>query len=110
VKARWLYHALPRLDWERVGAVYAPESLAREGFVHASHRDRIAESARLYVAPSGPCVVLRIDPRRIPSRIEIAATPRGPMPHVRGAIPREAIVEATPLEAWNESEAPDAIA
>jgi hypothetical protein len=31
------------------------------------------------------------------------------MPHVRGAIPREAIVEATPLEAWDESEAPDVI-
>jgi hypothetical protein len=53
--------------------------------------------------------VLRIDPRRIPSRIESAGTPRGPMPHVRGAIPREAIVEVTPLEAWDESEAPDAI-
>jgi uncharacterized protein (DUF952 family) len=109
VTGRWLYHALLHVEWERVDAVYAPESLAREGFVHTSHRDSVAESARLYVASKGPCVVLRIDPRRVPSRIEVASTPRGPMPHVLGPIPRDAIVEAIPLQAWDEGSAPDAL-
>jgi uncharacterized protein (DUF952 family) len=109
VTGRWLYHALLRVEWERVDAVYAPESLAREGFVHASHRDRVAESARLYVAPKGACVVLRIDPRRVRASVEMASTPRGPMPHVLGSIPRDAIVEAIPLEAWDESSMPDAL-
>ena len=72
---RWLYHALPEGEWERVTEVYAPESLAREGFVHASYRDAIAESARLYVR--APSVILRIDPRRLTAPVEIAETPRG---------------------------------
>ncbi len=105
---RWLYHALPRDEWERVTGPYAPESVRAEGFVHASHRDAIAESARLYVR--APSVILRIDPRRLAGRIEIAATPRGPMPHVHGPIPRDAIVEVVALEAWDPSRAPDAIA
>jgi hypothetical protein len=31
------------------------------------------------------------------------------MPHVLGPIPRDAIVEAIPLAAWDEASAPDAI-
>ena len=107
---RWLYHALPKGEWGRVARAvreYAPESLAREGFVHASYRDAVAESARLYVKP--PCVILRIDPRLLESRVEVAATPRGPMPHVRGPILRDAVVEVVDLDAWDPNAAPDAI-
>jgi uncharacterized protein (DUF952 family) len=110
VTSRWLYHALPKGEWGRVASVvcdYAPASLVAEGFVHTSYRDAVAESARLYVAP--PQVVLRIDPRELAARIEVAATPRGPMPHVHGPIARHAIVEATDLEAWDASAAPDLI-
>jgi uncharacterized protein (DUF952 family) len=109
VTTRWLYHALLRTEWERVAESYAPESLAREGFVHASYRDVVEASARLYVAPRGACVIVRIDPRAVRTRLAIVDTPRGPMPHVRGAIPREAIVETTDLDAWDASRAPDVI-
>ena len=34
---------------------------------------------------------MRIDPRRVGARIELAQTPRGPMPHVFGPIPKDAI-------------------
>jgi uncharacterized protein (DUF952 family) len=106
---RWLYHALPHEEWERVGESYAPESLAREGFIHASYREAIEASARLYVAPKGACVIVRIDPRALKVRIDVADTPRGPMPHVVGPIPRAAIVEAIDLEAWSNAAAPDFI-
>ena len=106
---RWLYHALLREDWERVGESYAPPSLAREGFVHASYRDVVEASARLYVAPKGACVIVRIDPGGVGARVEDADTPRGPMPHVFGAIPRAAIVEVVALDAWDASRAPDVI-
>ena len=57
------------------------------------------ESARLHF-PAGPAlVVLRIDPRRLDARVAIEATPRGPMPHIHGAIPRDAIAEVVPLGA-----------
>jgi uncharacterized protein (DUF952 family) len=104
---RWLYHALPKAEWERVAGDYTPASLELEGFVHTSFRDAIAASAELYVP--APRVVLRIDPRRLRAPIAIADTPRGPMPHVHGAIPRDAIVEALDFEGWDAERAPDRI-
>lgn len=71
---------------------YAPASLATEGFVHASSRDRLEESAALYFPGERP-VVLRLDPRRLDAPLRYDATPRGPMPHVYGAIPGDAIHE-----------------
>ncbi|SRR5579883_1064099 len=103
---RWLYHLIDSqtvLDGER----YAPESLAREGFVHCSYRDAVRESARLHFPPGARLDVLRLDPRRIGAPIEEARMPRGPMPHVLGAIPRAAIAERLPLDAIDL--APDAI-
>ncbi len=70
---------------------YSPVSLAQEGFVHCSYREAAAESARLYFPSGAPLVVLQIDPRRLGCEVRVAATPRGPMPHVHGAIPKAAI-------------------
>jgi len=70
---------------------YRPASLAHEGFVHASFREATLESARLYFPADVPLAVLAIDPRRLDVPVTVAATPRGPMPHVVGAIPRDAV-------------------
>ena len=92
-RPRWLYHVREAHETGSAGAGdYAPASLEREGFVHCSFRDDVGESARLYFAPSARLEVLRIDPRRLSARVEIAHTPRGPMPHVHGPIPSAAIV------------------
>lgn len=109
---RWLYHALPRATAERElsrsddSRELRPASLETEGFVHLSYADRAAESARLYVRPDP--VVLRVDPRRLPSRLDVASTPRGPMPHLFGPIPRDAIVETLELAAF-ETGVPDRV-
>lgn len=104
---RWLYHALRRSDvgWGSDGRYRAP-SLATEGFIHCSYRDAALESARLYLPPGEPLAVLAIDPRRLDVPIDVAATPRGPMPHVRGAIPADA-VRMLSLDAVES--APDAV-
>ncbi len=91
---RWLFHlvrhdALAFDESDR----YAPPSLAAEGFVHASFRDALAESARVHFAGTAPgdLRVLAIDPRRLDAPVHVAETPRGPMPHVHGSIPRDAV-------------------
>jgi cyclohexyl-isocyanide hydratase len=98
---RWIFHLVRAEDlaWESDGR-YAPASLAREGFIHASYKDAVAESARLYFVPEdlASLRVLAIDPRRLDVPIEVADTPRGPMPHVHGSIPVDA-VRAIDLEA-----------
>jgi glutathione S-transferase len=94
---RWLYHIVPVGD--AVGVRYAPRSLATEGFVHASYRDAVTESARMHFPAGAALRVLQIDPRRLDAPVEEAATPRGPMPHILGAVPAEAIAAVLPLEA-----------
>lgn len=102
---RWLYHLLPR--GTELGDVYAPASLASEGFVHGSYRDDVRESARLHFPANAALDVLRIDPRRVAAPVEAAPTPRGPMPHVHGSIPRDAIAEVLTLDALDD--APDRV-
>jgi cyclohexyl-isocyanide hydratase len=77
---------------------YAPESLSREGFVHASYRDVLLDSVRAHMPRGTPIDVLQIDPRRLDAPVEVAGTPRGPMPHIHGAIPRDAIASTRTLE------------
>ena len=89
---QWLYHVLraEELSWGK-DARYAPASLASEGFIHASYKDRVASSAELYFPADADLRVLAIDPRRLDVPIDIASTPRGPMPHIQGSIPVDAI-------------------
>jgi uncharacterized protein (DUF952 family) len=94
---RWLYHATLRDAWERArGAdAYAVEAAHGSGadFIHASYRDAVLESARLYFPAGSARVILRIDPRRLGDAVRVAETPRGPMPHIHGAVPRDAIAQ-----------------
>jgi uncharacterized protein (DUF952 family) len=96
---RWLYHALPTEQWRaaQTRGELRPASLATEGFVHTSYRDTVVESARLYL-PKGPTTVLLVDPRRLGVAVDVATTPRGPMPHVMGPIPIAAVARVFTLE------------
>ncbi len=103
---RWIYH-LTFADTP-VPARYAPASLAAEGFVHGSYRDAVRESARLYFPADRALALWQIDPRRLDVPVVVAATPRGPMPHIHGAIPAEAVRAVLPLDAIDA--APDEVA
>ena len=101
---RWLFHVAERGQVAPMaGGQYAPASLAREGFVHGSYRDAVAESARLYFPVGAALALFAVDPRRLDVPVEVVATPRGPMPHVHGAIPADAMREL----AWAELAAHD---
>ncbi|HVJ89928.1 MAG TPA: DUF952 domain-containing protein [Labilithrix sp.] len=89
---RWLFHLLRARDvtWGSDGR-YCPASLGREGFLHASYRDAVFESARLYFPGAADLKVFAIDPRRLDVPVDVVSTRRGPMPHVRGSIPCDAV-------------------
>ncbi|HEY2512273.1 MAG TPA: DUF952 domain-containing protein [Polyangiaceae bacterium] len=93
--SRWLYHVVLRDDWARqpADAAYWPEGARAEGFIHASYRDRVLESARLYFPTDLEKLIVRIDPRSLLGVLVEVTTPRGPMPHIHGPVPRLAIVE-----------------
>jgi uncharacterized protein (DUF952 family) len=85
-----LYHVL--VAGGALADPFSPPSLAQEGYIHCSFRDAVVESARLYFAADAQLRVLQIDPRQVRCEVRIVDTPRGPMPHVHGTIPRAAIV------------------
>jgi uncharacterized protein (DUF952 family) len=91
---RWLYH---------VRAVGQKIARSPEGFVHCSYRRAVLESARLYFPADAQLEILQIDPRG--RAIEVADTPRGPMPHVFDDIPESAVVRRWRIEEF--SDAPD---
>ena len=86
---RWLFHIVDQ--GTLVSGSYRPPSLTREKFIHASYRDQVAESARAHFPASTSLSVLQIDPRRLQAPVRMDPTPRGPMPHIYGAIPADAI-------------------
>jgi uncharacterized protein (DUF952 family) len=86
---RWLFHIVSQ--GTLVSGTYRPPSLAREKFIHASYKDQVAESARAHFPADARLSVLQIDPRRVEAPIRVDPTPRGPMPHIYGTLPSEAI-------------------
>ena len=100
-----MYHVLPA-D-EAIEDPFSPPSLAQEGYIHCSFRDAVVASARLYFPADARLRVLQIDPRLVRSEVRVVDTPRGPMPHVHGAIPRAAIVRELTLD--QVADAPEVI-
>ena len=81
--------------------------MVQDGYIHCSFRDAAADSARLYFPAGARLRVLQIDPRCVRCEVRVVDTPRGPMPHVHGAIPRAAIVRELSLDQLGD--APDEI-
>jgi uncharacterized protein (DUF952 family) len=89
-----IYHIVPA--GAAIDDPYAPPSLAQEGFVHCSYAEAVRESAALHFPAGAALEVLAIDPAGLP--VEVAETPRGKMPHVRGPIPARAITRRIALK------------
>jgi len=103
---RWLYHVLSADG--ALGDPFSPPNMVQDGYVHCSFRDAVVESARLYFAADTRLRVLQIDPRLVRCEVRVVQTPRGPMPHVHGPIPRAAIAREWTLDQLDG--APDEIA
>jgi uncharacterized protein (DUF952 family) len=117
---RWIYHLVAGSDANdpadirrRIddSARFAPASLRKEGFLHGSFRPEVRASGQLYFQAGSVLWAIPIDPRRVDVPVEIALTPRGPMPHVRGSIPRDALGAPVPVIDGNPAidMAPDAV-
>ncbi len=97
-----IFHITTMAEWERARAegVYRADSLATEGFIHASTAGQVAGSANRFFSEREGLVVLRIDLDRVRSPIEWAASPHSdePFPHVHGPLDVDAVIGVEPLE------------
>jgi uncharacterized protein (DUF952 family) len=101
-----IFHILDKLAWRHAQADgrYAPESLAREGFVHASTAVQVLATAERFFAGRDDLLVLSIDEAElhVPLRWELPAGSAGEaegerFPHISGPIDVRAVIEARPL-------------
>jgi glutathione S-transferase len=101
----WLYHLALEEDWHqaRREGRYRRSTrglgLEEVGFIHASHAHQVDATFRRFYADAGRVVVLSIDPWQlsgagIPVEEEVAPGSDERFPHIRGALPLEAVVAA----------------
>ena len=80
---------------------YRADSLATEGFLHASTAEQVAGSANRFYRGRPGLVVLRIDPARVsaPIRWEQSTHSPDPFPHIHGPLNLDAVTAVVPMVA-----------
>ena len=80
-------------------ADYAPLAFAAEGFVHCCWPEQLGGVLSRYFRGRDDLVLLTLDANRLTALLREEAPPRGTelFPHVYGALPRQAVIEETPI-------------
>jgi len=95
-----IYHITERESWEaaRAAGEYAAESLAGEGFIHASTREQVVETANLFFAGQDGLVLLCIEASKLTAPLKHEAASSGAhrgdaglFPHIYGPLNLDAV-------------------
>lgn len=91
---RWIYHITALKDWEKAieDGSYSADTLAVEGFIHASTKAQVLDTANyLFVGKPG-LVLLKIDSNKVAAEIKYEVAPNGlKFPHIYGSLNLEAV-------------------
>ncbi len=100
-----IYHILPWADWQAAQAAgsYRAESLAAQGFIHASTRDQVVRVANAVFRGQSGLALLVIEPDRLaaPLKFEAPVHPASgqpdtavneQFPHLYGALNLDAVI------------------
>ena len=87
-----ILHIARAADWARAreSGAYAPGSLAKEGFVHASFPEQVLAVANALFRGEPDLVLLVIDPERLDAPLFV----EGGYPHIYGPVKVDAVVAA----------------
>ena len=92
-----IYHLTTRESWDAAQtlAEYRAESLATEGFIHASTAHQVEASANRYFSQAASIILLKIDVTQLPEPPVWEMSPHSadPFPHLYGPIPLQAVSE-----------------
>lgn len=86
-----VFHILKRSEWEAAipRQIYAPPSLAAEGFIHCSTLQQLPESGNRFFRGQSNLAVLCIDPQRLTAELKTENT----FPHIYGALNLDAVTQ-----------------
>ena len=96
-----ILHIISESDWRAAQAagVWAPPSLAREGFIHCSRPEQVVATANRHFPGRTDLLLLVIDPAKVQCEIrDEDTTGRGETyPHIYGPLNLDAVMQMRPL-------------
>lgn len=96
-----IYHVVSRSRWKKALVVgfYEADSLATEGFIHASKETQVAGVLERYYQNQPGLILLHIDETKLtaPLKYELAPSVNEEFPHIYGRLNTAAVIKTTPL-------------
>lgn len=100
-----IYHLISQFDWDKAKTQtsYSPQSLMKEGFIHASTKEQVLPTANRRFKGRKDLFVLTIDTEKVIPKIIYAFSPGSgeKHPHIYGALSINAIKEVHSLKEFN---------
>jgi uncharacterized protein (DUF952 family) len=105
---RMIYHMCPADTWQaavRAGAYRGTADDLRDGFIHFSTAEQIAESARRHRAGQSGLVLIAVESARLGDRLKWESSRGGALfPHVYGALDPAETASVRPLPLGSDGE------
>jgi uncharacterized protein (DUF952 family) len=96
-----IYHVVSRLRWQAALSLgfYEADSLAIEGFIHASKKEQVQGVLERYYKGQTGLILLHIDENRLAAELkyEWAPSVNEEFPHIFGILNTDAVIETSPL-------------
>ena len=96
-----IYHVVQDILWKTAlsQGFYEADSLAAEGFIHASREEQVAGVLDRYYKGQTDLVLLHIDESKLTAELkyEFASSVNESFPHIYGRLNTNAVVKAVPL-------------
>lgn len=93
-----IYHIAHQQDWQKAQqqGFYSCESIALEGFIHASFKEEVLNSYNNYFKPEQKLVLLFIDETKVTEKLIVEKAPSNgkDYPHIYGNLNLNAVLKA----------------
>jgi len=96
-----IYHVVTAYQWQLAlqQGFYESDSLASEGFIHASKEDQVKGVLERYYQNVSDLFLMHIDETKLTAELkyELAPSVNEEFPHIYGRLNIDAVVKTTPL-------------
>jgi len=92
-----IYHVVAKLNWDIAvkNGFYEADSLAKEGFIHASKEQQVNGVLQRYYKDQSNLLLLHIDESKLiaPLKYELAPSVNEEFPHIYGRLNLDAVIK-----------------
>jgi uncharacterized protein (DUF952 family) len=99
MQEKYIYHIVTIEEWDKQkqNEYYEHDSLAQEGFIHASTHQQLDATIQRYYSNEAKVIVLKIDTEKLTTdlKYELAISVNEYFPHLYGKLNKDAIIEVS---------------